>query len=352
MRRWTILSGLPAVALALLSSAVPAWAADIAVTGAGATFPAPAIEAWARQFAHESGIDVSYQPVGSGEGIRRVTARAIEFAMTDVPLTHAELMHDDLMQFPVVVGAVVPVVNVPGIGDGDLKLTGPVLADIYLGKVARWDDPAIRELNPGLVLPALPIQVVHRADGSGTSFIFTYYLSKVSAEWESRLGIGSRLIWPVGQGATGNEGVSQAVHQTAGAIGYVEYAYAAEHGLAPVQLRNKAGLYVRADEAAVRAALGSARWSRPGYYEVLVDRDGTGSWPIVGISFALIHMRQEDRADGAATLSFLQWIYAKGADLAATLHYVSLNNPSLIGRIESSWGEIYDDQGEHVWKGR
>ena len=348
MRPRMILYGL----CALLWAAMPARAADIDVKGAGSTFSAPAIEAWARQFGQESGVTVSYHAGGSGEGIRRVTAHALEFAVTDVPLTEAELKQDDLLQFPVVVGAVVPVVNLPGVGDGALRLTGVVLADIYLGQITRWDDPAIRALNPGLALPGLPIQVVHRADGSGTSFIFTYYLSKVSQDWEGRLGIGSRLIWPAGRGVQGSGGVADMVHDTEGAIGYVEQAYAVQHGLASVALRNKAGRYVRADESAVRAALASARWSRPGYYEVLVDRDGEASWPIVGISFALVHLGQEDVADGAATLSFFHWVYVKGAQLAASLHYISLDDSSLIGRIESSWNEIHDDKGEHVWKGR
>jgi phosphate transport system substrate-binding protein len=337
--------------LSLCGLAVTA-AADVEVVGAGATFPAPVIAAWAGQFSRESGIAISYRPVGSGEGIRRLTARASDFAMTDVPLTQAELVQDDLLQFPVIVGAIVPVVNIPGIADGELKITGKLLADIYLGKITRWDAPSLKELNPQLPLPDLPIQVVHRADGSGTGFVFTYYLSKSSAEWESRLGIGSRLLWPAGVGVNGNDGVSQTVHDTVGAIGYVEYAYAVQQRLVTAQLQNKAGRFVRADETGARAALASARWSRPGYYEILVDRDCDRCWPIVGISFALIHKRQDDRADGLATLTFLQWVYAHGADAAAALHYVSLDDASLIGRIESSWSEIQDGQGQLVWKTR
>jgi phosphate transport system substrate-binding protein len=329
-----------------------ALAAGADIVGAGATFPAPVIAAWAEQFSHDSGITVSYRPVGSGEGIRRVTARASDFAMTDVPLTQAELVQDDLMQFPVVVGAVAPVVNVPGIGDGEIKLTGKVLADIYLGKIARWNDPVLRDLNPQLALPDLAIAVVHRADGSGTSFVFTYYLSKASAEWQDRLGVGSRLLWPTGIGAEGSEGMSRTVHDTPGAIGYVEYAYALRNSLATARLLNKAGKFVRVDDAGMRAALASARWSRPGYYEMLVDRGCDDCWPIVGISFALIHERQEDGADAAATLSFLHWGYAHGAEAAAALHYVSLDDASLIGRIEASWNEIEDGQGQRVWKNR
>ena len=329
-----------------------AGATDAEVIGAGASFPAPAIEAWARQFSRESGVKLVYRSVGSGEGILRVTARSVDFAMTDVPLTQAELLQDDLMQFPVIVGAIVPVVNIPGIGDGELKLTGILLADIFLGKITSWDAPAIKMLNPQLSLPNLPIRVVHRSDGSGTSFVFTYYLSAVSSDWQGRLGIGSRLNWPTGSGARGNEGVSQAVHEVAGGIGYVEYTYSLEHKLCMVQLQNKNAKFVRASDSGVRATLASAHWSRPTYYEVLVNRDGDESWPIVGVSFALLHKSQEDPATAIATLNFMQWIYAHGADLARRLHYVPLIDSSLIGRIESSWDDIHDDKGTSLWKNR
>lgn len=332
--------------------ATAAAAAAVELIGAGATFPAPAIEAWAQQFSRESGVRLQYRTVGSGEGIRRVTARVADFAMTDVPLTQAELLQDDLLQFPVIAGAIVPVVNLPGIGDGALKLTGPVLADIYLGKISRWDAPALQALNPGLSLPGLPIQVVHRAEGSGTSFVFTYYLSEVSAEWQDRLGIGSRLHWPTGVGAEGNDGVSQTVHDTVGAIGYVEFAHALQHGLTTAQLQNKAGKFARVSEAGVRTALASAHWSRPGYYEVLANTGGDDSWPIVGVSFALIHQRQEDHADAVATLNFFHWIYAHGADLAHQLHYVTLDDAALIARIEASWSQVHDEAGQAVWRNR
>jgi phosphate transport system substrate-binding protein len=332
--------------------ATAAAAAQVELIGAGASFPAPAIEAWAQQFSRESGVRLEYRTVGSGEGIRRVTAQVADFAMTDVPLTQAELLQDDLLQFPVIAGAIVPVVNLPGIGDGALKLTGPVLADIYLGKISRWDAPALQALNPGLSLPGLPIQVVHRAEGSGTSFVFTYYLSEVSAEWQDRLGIGSRLHWPIGVGAEGNDGVAQEVHDTIGAIGYAEYAHALQHGLTTAQLQNKAGKFARGSEAGVRAALASAHWSRPGYYEVLANTGGDDSWPIVGVSFALIHQRQKDYADALAALNFLHWIYARGADLAHQLHYVALDDAALIARIEASWTEVHDEAGQAVWKNR
>jgi phosphate transport system substrate-binding protein len=346
-KRFLVLSCV--LSLSLMPSAQAAGR-DVEVIGAGASFPAPVVEAWAEQFSRETGVRLLYRSVGSGEGIRRVTARSADFALTDVPLTQAELLQDDLLQFPVVVGAIVPVVNLPRIGDGDLKLTGQVLADIYLGKITRWDDPALEALNPGQRLPDLPITVVHRVDGSGTSFIFTYYLSGLSPEWQDRRGIGSRLLWPAGLGAKGNEGVSEAVRDIAGAIGYVEYAYAVQHKLVTVQLRNKAGKFAHVSETGVRAALASARWARPGYYEVLVDKNGDDSWPVVGVSFVLIHKRQEDHGDGVATLNFLRWIYSHGAGAAHKLHYVTMESGELIRRIESSWGEIQDEQGQFLWK--
>jgi phosphate transport system substrate-binding protein len=337
---------------AALGFAIAASAAELEIVGAGASFPAPVIAAWADQYGKEASISLHYRSVGSGEGIRRVMARTTDFAMTDVPLTSEELAKDDLMQFPVVVGAVVPAVNLPGVADAGLILTGSLLADIYLGRITRWDDPAILLANPDLSLPALPITLLHRSDGSGTSFLFTYYLSKVSPEWQDRLGIGSRLVWPAGSGVKGNDGMAEAIEQRPGALGYTEIAFAEAHHLATVRLVNKAGARVRPSERAVRAALATARWSRTGYYEVLADRDGAESWPIVGISFALIHKRPEQLSDAAGTLSFLHWVYAHGAAQAQSLHYVALTDPALIGRIEASWAEIHDDRGQGVWKGR
>jgi len=335
---WALIFALP----------LTAAAANIEIIGAGASFPAPVISAWAQDFGRETGASLRYLSVGSGEGIRRVTARTSDFAMTDVPLTSAELNQDDLLQFPVVAGAIVPIVNIPGVGDGALILTGPLLADIFLGKINSWDDPAIAAANPSLALPPLPIKVVHRSDGSGTSFV-TYYLSKVSGEWRDRIGIGSRLIWPVGDGARSNEGVAQAVEQITGAIGYVEIAYAEAHHLATARLVNHSGHTVAANLDSVRAALNGARWHRSGFYEVLTEQEGAATWPIVGVSFALLHKRQEVAADAVACLTFMHWIHAKGTTQAAALHYVSLSDPALIARIEASWSEIRDERGQPVW---
>jgi len=335
----------------LLAMMSAAQAADIAsdVIGAGASFPAPAMEAWGQRYAQQSGVRLSYRSVGSSEGIRRLTARSVDFAMTDVPMTLAELKQDDLLQFPIVAGAIVPVVNVPGIGDGQLKLSGTVLADIFLGKITRWNTPAIKDLNTDRDLPDLPITVVHRSDGSGTTFVFTYYLSRVSAQWQERPGIASRLHWPAGIGVTGNEGVSSTVHDTPGAIGYVESAYATQYHLPTVQLRNASGQFSRASDTGVRAALASANWTRPGFYEVPVNRNGDQSWPIVGISFALVHKIQEDRADAVATLKLLQWIYQQGAQGLQGLQYVTLDDVDLVRRFESTWAQIRDDKDHPVW---
>ena len=328
-----------------------AFASDAQVVGAGASFPAPALEGWAKAFARDSGSAPLYRSVGSGEGVRRLTARSADFAMTDVPLTQTELSQDDLMQFPVVAGAVVPVVNLPGVRDGELKITGSVLSDIFFGRITNWNATALQELNPEKRLPDLPIRVVHRADGSGTTFVFTYYLSRVNPQWRERLGIASRLHWPAGVGANGNQGVSQAVRNTVGAIGYVEYSYAVQYDLATAQLRNKAGKFARVSDAGLHAALSSARWSRPGFYEILVDKEGDESWPIVGVSFALIHKSPERRGEAAATLRFLHWIYAHGAPVARELHYAPLEDAALIGRIESSWTQVRDDAGKSIWTG-
>ena len=340
---------------ALLLAAMPAaQGADGAseVIGAGASFPAPAMEAWGQSYARESGVRLSYRSVGSSEGIRRLTARSVDFAMTDVPMTLAELKQDDLLQFPIVAGAIVPVVNVPGIGDGELKLSGEVLADIFLGKITRWNMPAIKELNADRDLPDLPITVVHRSDGSGTTFVFTYYLSRVSAQWRDRPGIASRLRWPTGVAVAGNEGVSTTVHDTSGAIGYVESAYATQYNLPTVQLRNASGRFSRASDQGVRAALASANWTRPGFYEVPVNRNGDESWPIVGISFVLVHKMQEDRSDAVATLKLLRWIYQHGAEGLHGLHYVTLDDVGLVDRVESTWAQIRDGKDHMVWTTR
>jgi phosphate transport system substrate-binding protein len=336
--------------LMVIAISASALAADAEVAGAGSSFTALVMQAWTQEFGLEHKIAVHYRSVGSGEGIRRITANAVDFAMTDIPLTQTELVQGDLLQFPVVVGAIVPIVNLPNVASGELRLTGAALADIFLGKIARWNDPALRALNPSLDLPDLPVSVVHRADGSGTSFVFTYYLSKTSAEWQDRLGVGSRLTWPAGRASKGNEGVSESVRETVGAIGYVEYTYALNYGLTTVLLRNKAGRFVAPDEGSIRAALASTTWSRPSFYEVVADRGGENSWPIVCVSFALIRRSQSGIDDARDTLGFLDWIYRKGAAAATASHYVPLDDKGLIRRIETTWKDIRDRSGRTVWK--
>lgn len=322
------------------------------VSGAGASFPAPVIEAWAKQFTQESKIEVTYRSVGSAEGIRRVTARGADFGVTDVPLTQAELAQDDLLQFPIVAGGIVPVVNLPNVNVADLKMTGDVLAQIYLGKITNWNAPAIRELNPSLALPNLAIKVVHRADGSGSSFVFTHYLSKSNPEWQQHYGIASRMHWPIGSEATGNNGVAEFVKDNAGAIGYVEFSYAQTYGLTGVALRNKSGQFVAPGINAFRAALASFNWSRPSYYEVLTNASGNDSWPIVGASFVLMHKRQQNAADALDVLKFFDWIQHSGASLAEQNRYFSLDDKALVARIESSWAEIKDERNLSVWKAK
>lgn len=337
-----------AMAFAISATALPVNA-DIA--GAGSSFTALVMQDWTQKFEFEHKVAVRYASAGSGEGIRRITANSVDFAMTDIPLTQTELIQADLVQFPLVVGAIVPVVNLPNIVSGELRFSGAVLADIYLGKIVSWSDPALRALNPGANLPELPISVVYRADGSGTSFVFTHYLSKVSVEWQDRLGVGSRLLWPTGTGAKGNEGVSQKVRETAGAIGYVEYTYALKFGLTTVRLGNKAGKFVAPNEESARAALASTTWSRPSYYEIVTDRAGEESWPIVGVSFALINKNPSNPDDARETFGFMDWIYRDGAAAAAENHYIPLGDKTLIKRIETTWKEVKDRSGQPLWKG-
>ncbi len=253
--------------------------------GAGSSFAAPIVNLWGAAFAKLHHIEVQYHSVGSGDGIRSVAGRTVDFAMTDVPLTQADLAKDDLVQYPLVISAIVPVANVPGIEASQLRMSGPLLAQIFLGKISSWHAPELRSLNPDLALPDLPINVIHRSDTSGSTFVFTYYLSKVSQEWSGQLGIGSLLDWPTGESVRGNEGVAEAVSHTAGAIGYVERSHALEAGLSQIRLDNGAGRLAAASEESINAALADATFSRPSYYEIAVSRGGDRAWPIVGISY-------------------------------------------------------------------
>lgn len=316
------------------------------VTGAGATFPAPVYAKWADAYNKATGVKVNYQSVGSGAGIKQITAKTVDFGASDKPLTDEELAKDGLLQFPTVIGGVVPVVNIKGIQPGQLKLTGEVLGDIYLGKVTKWNDPEISKLNPGVSLPDATIAPVRRADGSGTSFIFTNYLSKVNPEWKSKVGEGTAVNWPVGAGGKGNEGVASYVQRLPNSIGYVEYAYAKQNKMAHVQLKNQAGAFVSPEADNFKAAAAGADWSKS-FYQVLTNQPGKAAWPISGATFILMHKTQEKPAQAAQVLKFFDWAYTHGDKMADDLDYVPLPD-SLKATIHKQWNEIKDASGKPV----
>ncbi len=319
----------------------------VEVTGAGASFPAPIYAKWAAAYHQASGNKVNYQSIGSGGGIKQITAKTVDFGASDMPLKPEVLDKDGLMQFPTVIGGVVPVINLAGIKPGELKLTGAVLADIYLGKIAKWNDKAVAELNPGLALPANDIGVVRRADGSGTTFIFSNYLSKVSAEWKQKVGEGTAVQWPVGLGGKGNEGVSAFVQRLPGSIGYVEYAYAKQNNMTYVMLKNSAGSFVTPGDSSFKAAAAHADWSKSAFYEILTDEPGKDSWPITGATFILMHKIQDKPAQAAEVIKFFDWSYKNGDNMATELDYVPLPD-SLVKLIHGSWAQLKDATGKPV----
>ncbi|TBO28796.1 phosphate ABC transporter substrate-binding protein PstS [Aquabacterium lacunae] len=308
------------------------------VTGAGATFPAPIYAKWASAYSKSVGIQINYQSVGSGAGIKQIKAKTVDFGATDMPLKDEELAKDGLTQFPTVIGGVVPVVNVKGIAPGQLKMTGELLANIYLGAIKKWNDPAIAALNPGVALPDAPIAVVRRADGSGTTFIFTNYLTKVSADWKSKVGEGTAVNWPTGAGGKGNEGVSAFVMRLPNSIGYVEYAYAKQNKMSHVTLKNAAGTFVQPDDATFKAAAASAEWSKS-FYQILTNQPGKDAWPLTGATFILMHKKQDKPEQGAASLKFFEWAYANGDAAATELEYVPL--PATVkDLVRKQWATI------------
>ncbi len=336
-----------AAALSLL--AISAAAADI--TGAGASFPAPIYGKWADAYQKATGNRINYQSIGSGGGIKQITAKTVDFGASDMPLKGDVLDKDGLVQFPTVIGGVVPVVNLAGIKPGELKLTGTVLADIYIGKITKWNDKAVAELNPGLALPASDIGVVRRADGSGTTFIFTNYLSKVSAEWKQKVGEGTAVQWPVGLGGKGNEGVSAFVQRLPGSIGYVEYAYAKQNKLTHAILKNASGNFVAPDDLTFKAAAAHADWTKSNFAEILTEQTGKDAWPITGATFILMHKVEDKPAQAAEVLKFFDWSYKNGAKMADELDYVALPE-SLIKLIRASWAQIKDASGKPVFGGK
>ena len=302
------------------------WAGAVSaqdVTGAGATFPAPIYAKWADAYNKATGARINYQSVGSGAGIKQIKSKTVDFGASDMPLTDADLSKDGLLQFPMVIGGVVPVVNIKGIAPGQLKMTGELLGDIYLGKITKWNDPAIAALNPGVALPDTAIAVVRRADGSGTSFIFTNYLSKVNAEWKAKVGEGTAVNWPAGAGGKGNEGVSAFVQRLPNSIGYVEYAYAKQNKMTYVQLRNKDGVFVKPDDTAFKAAAAGAEWNKS-FYQILTEQPGKDSWPITGATYILMHKQQDKPANASTSLKFFDWAYLNGDKMADELDYVAL----------------------------
>jgi phosphate transport system substrate-binding protein len=323
------------VAAGLVAASTSAYAADI--TGAGSTFIYPVLSKWADAYKKESGSGVNYQSIGSGAGIKQIEAKTVTFGATDAPLKPDQLEKDGLAQWPMIMGAIVPVVNIEGVKPGDMVLDGQTLADIFQGKVTKWDDAAIQKLNPNLKLPSDAISVVHRADASGTTFNFTDYLAKVSADWKSKVGSGTAVEWPAGVGAKGNEGVSGNVGQTKDSIGYVEYAYAKQNKLTYTRLVNKAGKTVDPTNDAFQAAASNADWTHaPGYYLILTDQPGDKSWPIVASTFILMHKDATDKAASQEALKFFKYSFDKGGKMAEDLDYIPM--PDLVVKqIEKTW---------------
>lgn len=331
----------------LIASA--AVAAGVTLNGAGASFPYPLYSKWAYLYEQKTGVKINYQSIGSGGGIAQIKAKTVDFGASDAPLKKEELDAAGLTQFPLTMGGVVPVINLAGVPAGTLKLSGAVLADIFLGKITSWDAPAIVKLNPGVKIPKQKITVVHRADGSGTTWIFTNYLAKVSAEWAKSVGNDKAVSWPVGIAGKGNEGVAAYVRQVPGAIGYIEYAYAIENKINYAALQNKNGKFVKPTIDTFQAAAANADWAgAPAFYMVLTDQPGDNSWPITGASFILVHKQQTDAARAREMLKFFDWCLKNGGATAKGLHYVPMpdNVVKLIGEM---WAKDLKAAGKPVW---
>ncbi len=325
-----------------------AFAAAI-INGAGATFPNPLYSRWTYEYNKITGIKINYQSIGSGGGIRQIKAKTVDFGASDAPLKPEKLEASGLIQFPMAIGGVVPVVNISGINPGDMKLTPEVLADIYLGKIKKWDDPAIKALNQGLKLPSMDITVVHRADGSGTTWIFTNYLYKVSKTWNNRVGFGTAVRWPVGIGGKGNEGVAAYVKRINGAIGYLEFAYAIQNKLSHARLKNKSGYFIDPAIKSFRAAAAVADWKNaPGYYVILTDQKGKNTWPIAGATFILMYKRQTDCEKAKNLLEFFDWAYQNGSKTAISLKYVPVPK-NVYTIMEKTWAKVITCNEKPVW---
>ncbi len=344
----------PMLRLAGLLTIVAGWntASATEITGAGATFPYPVYAKWAEAYKAETGVSLNYQSIGSGGGIKQIKAATVTFGASDKPLEAKELDDAGLVQWPMIIGGVVPVVNIAGIKPGELALDGPTLAAIYLGEIKNWNDARIKALNPKAALPNQAIAPVYRSDGSGTNFLFTNYLSQVSADFKSKIGANTSVEWPAGIGAKGNEGVAAMTTQTAGAIGYVEYAYAKQNHMTNLRMKNADGKFVAPEAAAFQAAAANADWAKAeGYYLILTNQPGAKSWPITGASFIIMYKTPKDVATSKAALDFFAWCYKKGTDLANSLDYVPLPAP-VIKLVEKTWGGSIQQGGKPVWTGK
>jgi phosphate transport system substrate-binding protein len=338
-----------AAAGALAMIAATAAGAATTITGAGATFPAPVYAKWAEEYKAQTGNALNYQAIGSGGGIKQISAGTVDFGASDKPLKPDDLAAGGLVMFPTVIGGVVPVMNLPGIKPGQIKLTGAQLADIYRGVIKRWNDPLIAKTNPGVPLPNLPITVVHRSDGSGTTFLFTSYLAMKAAHWAAEVGANDSVKWPTGLGGKGNDGVAAFVKQTEGAIGYVEYAYAKQNSMTYALMQNKSGAFVSPTAANFKAAAANAKWSAaPGFYLLLLDQPGADAWPITGATFILVHAKQENAAKGREVLSFFDWNYKNGDAAAQQLDYVPLP-ADVKNLIRASWKKVTGPDGKPVY---
>jgi phosphate transport system substrate-binding protein len=337
-----------AVAAAGVLLSASAFAADI--TGAGATFPYPIYAKWADAYKKATGIGLNYQSIGSGGGIKQITSKTVDFGASDMPMKPEELDKNGLIQFPAIMGGDVIVYNLKGVASGEITLTGPTIADIYLGKVKKWNDPVIAKQNPKVKLPDQAISVVHRSDGSGTTFIFVNYLSKVSEEWKSKVGEGTSVAWPTGVGGKGNEGVASYVQRIDGAIGYVEYAYAKQNKLAVASMMNREGASVAPNDETFAAAAAGADWSKaPGMYLVLTDQAGKRSWPMTGASFILMHKVQEKPDTAKEVLKFFDWSFKNGGKMADELDYVPMPDP-VVKLIQSGWkSNLKDPSGKPLY---
>jgi phosphate transport system substrate-binding protein len=338
---------LPIVLGGIAALSFTGLAAAQEVTGAGASFPAPLYAKWAADYNKATGIRINYQSVGSGAGIRQIDAKTVDFGASDAPLKDEELAKKGQIQFPTVIGGVIPVVNIKGIAPGQLRLNGQVLGDIYLGKITKWNDAAIKALNPSLPLPDAAIAAVRRADGSGTSFIFTNYLSKVNPEWKAKVGEGTAVNWPTGAGGKGNEGVAAFVGRLPNSIGYVEYAYVKQNKMTYALMQNAAGQFVAPEDKAFKAAAAGADWSKS-FYQILTNQPGAESWPITGATFILIHKVQDKPAQAQAVLRFFEWAYKNGDKTADDLDYVPM--PAAVKtQVEKLWAtEVKDASGKAV----